>query len=198
MKISGVLLAAGSSSRMGSTNKLLLRYKNHTILEEVLTQLLRSKLEELFVVTGFECDQIEKILEPHVTEKIMILFNENHQQGRATSIHCAVNHIREKSQALFFMVADKPMVQSSLFNHAIDMFVKKQPDILYIQTPSGQGHPIIFSKKLFSELLELEGDITGNSLIERHRARTVVIEDNTTQQDINTYEDYLSLINKKM
>jgi len=198
MKISGVLLAAGSSSRMGLTNKLLLEYNNNTILEEILIQLLRSKLEELFVVTGFECDRIEKILEPYATEKMTILFNENYQQGRATSIHCAVNHIREKSQALLFMVADKPMVPSSLINHAIDMFVKEQPDILYIQTPSGRGHPIIFSRKLFSELLELEGDITGNKLIERYRTRIVVIEDNTIQQDIDTYEDYLSLINRKI
>jgi molybdenum cofactor cytidylyltransferase len=196
MKISGVLLAAGSSSRMGSTNKLLLEYNNHTILEEVLIQLLHSNLEELFIVTGYEHSQIEKKIEPYLDKNITMLFNSKYQQGRATSIHCAVNHIKNKSQALLFMVADKPSIQSSLINKAIDEFIKKQPDILYIQTPYGRGHPILFSQKLFSELLELEGDINGNRLIEKHLDDTIILEDNTIQQDIDTYEDYLSIISR--
>jgi molybdenum cofactor cytidylyltransferase len=196
MKITGALLAAGISSRMDSTNKLLLKYKNHTILDEVLFQLLGSKLEELYVITGFEHEQIEKIIEPHMTGKIKILFNSNYQIGRATSIKCAVKHIQNKSQAVLFMVADKPMIQSSLIDKAIDAFIKSQPDILYVNTPTGRGHPIIFSKNLFSELLELDGDTIGNKLIEKHSDNTIVLEDNNRQQDIDTIEDYLSLINR--
>jgi molybdenum cofactor cytidylyltransferase len=198
MKISGVLLAAGCSSRMGSTNKLLLGYKNHTILEEVLIKLLESKLEKLYIITGFEHEQVEKLIEPYMTTKIKILFNSNYRKGRATSIHRAVSHIQDKSEALLFMVADKPMIQSSLIDKAIDMFISQQPDILYVKTPSGRGHPIIFSQKLFSELLELEGDTIGDNLIEKHSDNTIILEDNTIQQDINTIEDYLSMINGKI
>ena len=42
MKVTGVILAAGTSSRMRSQNKLLLKYKNHTIIEEVVKNLLAS------------------------------------------------------------------------------------------------------------------------------------------------------------
>jgi len=196
MKISGVLLAAGISSRMGSANKLLMEYKNHTILDEVLTQLLHSNLEELIIVTGYEHDRIEKIIEPYLDKNVTVLFNSKYQQGRATSIRCAVNYIQNKSQALLFMVADKPTIQYSLINKAIDEFIKTQPDILFVQTPSGRGHPILFSKKIFSELLELKGDTGGNKLIEKHMENTIILEDNKIQQDIDTYEDYLSIINR--
>lgn len=195
MKITGVLLAAGSSSRMGSTNKLLLRYNNHSILDEVLIQLLSSKLEELVIVTGHDRNRIDKIIEPYLDKNITVLFNSKYQQGRATSIHLAVNNIDDKSEALLFMVADKPTIQNSLINKTIDEFKKMRSDILYVQTPSGRGHPIIFSRKLFGELLELEGDIIGNEIIEKHIDNTIVIEDKTMQKDIDTYDDYLSLIN---
>ena len=198
MKISGVLLAAGCSSRMGSTNKLLLGYKNHTILEEVLIQLLESKLEKLYIITGFEHEQVEKLIEPYMTTKIKILFNSNYRKGRATSIHRAVSHIQDNSEALLFMVADKPMIQSSLIDKAIDMFINQQPYILYVNTPTGRGHPIIFSQRLFSQLLELEGDTIGDNLIEKHSDNTIILENNTIQQDIDTIEDYLSMINGKI
>lgn len=195
MKISGVLLAAGSSMRMGTTNKLLLEYNNHTIIEEVISQLIDSKLEELLVVTGFESEEIINLVEKYKSEKVSCCLNKNYKQGRASSIRCAVNYFQKNLNAFLFMVADKPMVKSSLINKAIDTFIEKQPDILYVQTPSGRGHPIIFSKKLFTELLELEGDLTGNNLKEKYNSSTVVIKNNASQQDIDTYEDYLSLIN---
>jgi CTP:molybdopterin cytidylyltransferase MocA len=44
MRITGILLAAGMSSRMGQ-NKLLLRYGQHTVIEESLSQLVSSNVE---------------------------------------------------------------------------------------------------------------------------------------------------------
>jgi molybdenum cofactor cytidylyltransferase len=61
MRISGIVLAAGKSSRVGQ-NKLLLPFKNHTVLEEVLFQLSRSQVEDVLVITGFERNRIEELL----------------------------------------------------------------------------------------------------------------------------------------
>ena len=60
MHITGIILAAGSSSRMGSDNKLLLKYKNHTVIEEVLVNLQNSNIDDIIIVTGYENDKTPK------------------------------------------------------------------------------------------------------------------------------------------
>ncbi len=197
MKISGVLLAAGCSTRMGAVNKLFLEYNKHTIFEEVLTQLSNSILESILVVTGFEADKVASVLNQLSTDKIISIYNDKYQTGRASSICCAVDSLAGNSQALLFMVADKPKIKSSLIDKAVITFREKQPEILYVQTKSGRGHPIIFSQKLFPELLELEGDLIGNNLIEKYKSDTIIIKDTATQYDIDTYEDYTELINRE-
>lgn len=194
MNITGVILAAGKSTRMGSANKLLLKYKNHTIIEEVLAQLSNSRVENIVVVTGFENDRIEKLLGNGRINNIKIIYNSNFRQGRAESIKCTIEYLSDEVDAALFMVADKPGVNSSLINRAIDCYREKRPAILYIETPSGRGHPIIFSKTLFDELMSLQGDCVGNELIDSHKKNIVSLWDDTPQIDIDNDADYRLLL----
>jgi molybdenum cofactor cytidylyltransferase len=88
------------------------------------------------------------------------------------------------------MVGDKPGVNYSLIDASIDRYVEINSSILYVKTPSGRGHPIIFSKRIFGELLTLEGDIIGDQLIERNKNDLVELYDDKTQIDIDTEQDY--------
>ncbi len=189
MKIVGAILAAGMSSRMGR-NKLLLPYKEHTVFEEVLAQLLKSDLDEVIVVTGFEKERIEELIKNKCEDEIRIVYNENFRLGRSESIKCAVGNISDQADAILFMVGDKPTVRAELINKALAEFKKKSPDILYVKTPAGRGHPIIFSKKLFDELLELNGDMVGDEIIGRHMDDVVELPDSAVQVDVDTIEDY--------
>ena len=58
--LSSIVVAAGSSKRMGMINKLLLPFKGKTVLETVVENILRAGLEEVIVVTGYD---EKKILE---------------------------------------------------------------------------------------------------------------------------------------
>jgi molybdenum cofactor cytidylyltransferase len=195
MKIVGIILAAGNSSRMGSKNKLLLKYKNHTILEEVVENLCNSKIDEVNVVTGYEHKRVGKLLKEKFGTKIKILYNENFTSGRAESIKCAIQEIRDYYDAALFMVADKPTVKSHLIDRAINKFQKIHPAILYVETLSGRGHPIIFSKEIFDDLLGLKGDRVGDDLIAMHNGKIAVLKDDQNQPDIDSPEDYNRLIN---
>lgn len=189
VKIVGAILAAGMSSRMGR-NKLLLLYKEHTLIEEVLSQLLKSDLDEVIVVTGFEKERIEELIKNKRKDEIKIVYNENFRLGRSESIKCAVRNISDRTDAILFMVGDKPTVRAELINRAIAEFKKKSPEILYAKTPTGRGHPIIFSKKLFEELLKLSGDMVGDEIIGRHMDDVVELPDSAVQVDVDTIEDY--------
>jgi len=193
MNITGVLLAAGTSSRMGR-NKLLLKYKDHTVIEESLFQLLESNIGDVLVITGFENQRVEEVISKYRTERIKFIYNGKYRLGRAESIKCAIGQISEHSDAALFMVADKPGVDSVLLNKAIDRFAKDKPAILYVKTPAGRGHPIIFVRKLFDELMVLNGDVVGDELITKHKENVVELEDGMVQVDIDTEEDYRLLI----
>ena len=192
MKISGAILAAGKSSRMGR-NKLLLPYNANTVIEEVLIQISDSDLDEIMIITGFEHDRIEAVIKKRFEDRIGFVYNDRYESGRAESIKYAVENVSEDADALLFMVGDKPTVKTDLFDRAIDEFKRKKPSILYIMTPEGRGHPIIFSKKLFGEFRGLTGDTAGNELIEKYKNDTIELADDDIQVDIDTMDDYKGL-----
>jgi len=198
MKIIGVILAAGTSARMGAVNKLLLEYKNHSIVAEVLRQMRDSEIDGIVIVTGFESDRVKNALTPLAGPEIEFVHNSNYSLGRAESIKCAVRHIGDRAEAVLFMVADKPGVTSDLINRALERFKRDRPAILHVETPVGRGHPIIFSKRVFDDLMLLEGDFCGNDLISKYSDDLVKLRDDTPQMDIDSEADYRILLKQRM
>lgn len=193
MIISGVLLAAGESRRMGK-NKLLLPYGDHTVIEESVFQLGRSEIDEFIVITGFERDEVGKKIGRGYGGTTKMVNNENYRSGRSSSIRCAISNLDEKSAAVLFMVADKPSVKTDLIDRAITEFKQKSPSILYVRTPNGRGHPVIFSRRIFGDLLDLEGEPAGDTIFEKYRDSAIEIYDKNEQIDIDTPEDYRRII----
>jgi molybdenum cofactor cytidylyltransferase len=196
MTITGIILAAGSSSRMGR-NKLLLKYGNHTVIEEAATQMLNSKADNILVITGHEKANIEKLLSQFPPDRLKIIYNRIYKSGRAESIKCALRSLDRQTDAALFMVADKPGVSAELIDRSIDKFRESTPSILYVRTPIGRGHPIIFARSMFDELLALEGDTIGNDLVTRHGHEVVELDDSEIQVDIDTEDDYIALMRNR-
>ena len=198
MKIIGVILAAGMSSRMGPSNKLLLEFKNHTVIEETLRQMNLSRVDDIIVITGFDRMRVEKLLDGFPAHRTGCIYNDQYRLGRAESIKCAIRHLPQKTDAALFMVGDKPTVTAELIDRAIELYGKKRPKLLYVQTPTGRGHPIIFSRKIFDDLLLLEGDRVGNDLVDKYKDDLVVLPDDEIQIDIDDAEDYRRLLKSRI
>jgi molybdenum cofactor cytidylyltransferase len=171
-------------------NKLLLPFGNHTVLEETLSRMTASELDEIIVVTGFQENLIRQRIGNFQDNGLKAVHNPNYCDGRSESIKCAVRNIDNNSDAILFMVADKPTVKADLVKKALAEFRKRSPLVLYIRTPAGRGHPVIFSRKIFDDLLSLKSEPAGDSIFEKYRENTVIIEDNDVQPDIDTPEDY--------
>ncbi len=194
MHITGIILAAGMSSRMGSANKLLLPYRNHTVIEEVVAQVSASKVNQVLVITGYERERINEVLAGHLSSRISIVHNNDFAKGRAESIKRAIGQIAGVSDAALFMVADKPTLGHQLIDRAIDRFRRDRPPLLYVMTPTGRGHPIIFSEKLFPGLLSLKGDRVGDDLVAEYADEAIELTDEIPQIDIDTEDDYRILL----
>lgn len=193
MIITGVILAAGTSSRMGPVNKLLLEYGKHTIVEETLTKLLNSKVHDVIVITGFDRERVESVLAGNAG-RVRFVYNSRYQDGRAESIKRAIEHIDNRAEAALFMVADKPTVTTELIDRAIARFEKDRPAVLHVETPGGRGHPIIFARTVFEYLLALKGDFVGNDIVLRYSDNLVRLNDEKLQIDVDSEADYRMLL----
>jgi molybdenum cofactor cytidylyltransferase len=192
MRITGAILAAGMSTRMGQ-NKLLLPFQGTTVIGRVLHSALATSLDEILVITGHERERVERIIENISDTRLHLVFNANFARGRAESIKTAVREAKE-SDAILFLVGDKPIISTALIEKTITEFREQKPNVCYVQTPHGRGHPVIFSQELFPELLALEGDIVGDNLIASHANDTLEVGDDEMQWDIDTWDDYQQLI----
>ncbi len=192
MRISGAILAAGMSSRM-VRNKLLLPFRGMTVIEHVLHAAIDTSLDGIMVITGHERKRMEEIVGGISNTRVRPIFNPQFAQGRAESIKTAVQRA-QNADALLFLVGDKPTIGAALVEKTLNAFKAEKPDICYVKTPSGRGHPIMFSKRVFPELLALRGDIVGDDLIARHGDGILEITDGEIQWDIDTDDDYERLL----
>ncbi len=190
MKITAVILAAGTSSRMAAGNKLLLDYSERTVIEQVLLNTADSNVDDVLVITGYESNLLQKKLRNHLTERIRLVHNADYQRGRAASVKCALSAIDAKVDAALFMVGDKPDVRTALMNRILERFRREHPSILHVRTPSGRGHPIIFDRAVFHEFMPLEGDFCANEILVRYGDRLIVLDDHRNQIDIDSEADY--------
>ncbi len=194
MNITGVLLAAGTSKRMSGANKLMLPYRSGSIVEESLKNLIASSVSQTLVVLGHEKALISKLLTPYESALVTFVSNDNYQTGRASSVRCAIRNLDISCDAALFMVADKPGVRTELIVQAVNEFEKHRPLLLCVRTRWGRGHPIVFARKLFDDLLNMEGDQYGQKVTEKYQNKVHWLDDDLLQINVNTREDYERLI----
>lgn len=188
--LSAILLAAGESKRMGEP-KQLMPLGSSTLLGQAIDNLLNSSVDETIVVVGHKAEEITKAI---ATKPVKIMLNPNHRQGMSTSIIAGLILVDPKSQAVILALGDQPLVESQTINQLIDEFHNHDKGIA-VPTYQGQrGHPIIFAIRYKPELMELEGDIGGREILQRHPEDVleVTVDSASVITDINTQADYQS------
>lgn len=192
IKIAGILLAAGMSSRMGQ-NKLLMPYGDSTIVKNSIARMAESDVDHLFLITGHDRSAITEAVIPRYENRISVLHNEKYRQGHLESVKCALRNLDRSFSAALFMVADKPNLTTELINRAISAFRSQRPCILYVETPHGRGHPIIFASPIFDDIIAYEGDRMADFMIDKYKDRVYELNDGRVQFDIDTPTDFEKL-----
>ena len=112
--ISAIVLAAGQSIRMGDDNKLVKKYKNRYLINHILNTLIKSKIEKIIVVLGFEKSRVRKIIIKN--KKINFVFNKNYKSGMASSIKAGLKKISKKNIGFLIVQADMPLISKNIIN----------------------------------------------------------------------------------
>ena len=108
--ISAILLAAGQSKRMNGENKLTKKIEGQPLIKHSIINILESSVDELIIVTGYQNEILEKIIDKN--KKIKIVFNYQFKSGMSSSIKTGIKNLSENTKAFFICLGDMPMVNS--------------------------------------------------------------------------------------
>jgi molybdenum cofactor cytidylyltransferase len=172
--VAAVVLAAGRSARMGSTNKLLAPIEGKPILTLVVEAAIASGACPVIVVTGFEAERIAEALSGL---DIMFARNPDFEQGLSTSLRAGLNALPAEVEGALILLGDMPLVQVSDLKALIAAFAAKGRHAICIPVRGGKrGNPVLWGASYFPEAKGLAGDSGAKRLIEIHRDQVIEVE----------------------
>lgn len=195
MKTIAILLAAGASERMGAT-KQLISIDNKSLLLHALTPLLESRISKVILVLGYNNEKILKHIP--TSEKLVTVINDNYSNGMGRSIKAGLAHLEPNTDAVMIALADQPFITVQTINNLLKSASITKKNIIAPIYNGKRGHPVIFKKKYFQELLQLTGDEGGRSILELNHDDTLLVDLKTDAIliDIDTPKDLETAIKK--
>jgi molybdenum cofactor cytidylyltransferase len=184
-----VILAAGSSSRLGKP-KQLLQYNDRNLLQHTIEAAVYSNANSVIVVLGANEDLISKEIDKMNAHTIE---NKEWEEGMGSSVRIGLNTLQKISplaEAVIFMVCDQPYVSSSLLNDLIYTQKETGKPIVTCNYGEAIGPPALFHRSLFNELMQLKGDAGARKIIQQHSDEVATILFTKGKIDIDTKEDY--------
>lgn len=189
-----VILAAGSSSRLGKP-KQLLHYDDKSLLQHTIDVAENSDTNSVIIVLGANAQMISKEInkiDAHIIE------NKEWKEGMASSVRAGLNEllkISPETDTVIFMACDQPHVSTLLINELIKIHESSGKPIVTCNYGEVLGPPALFHKKYFPELMDLKGDVGARKIIQRHSDEVTTILFTKGSIDIDTMGDYETLQN---
>jgi molybdenum cofactor cytidylyltransferase len=188
-----IVLAAGSSSRMGQS-KQLLEIGGEQLLLKSAKVAWQSEAERVIVVLGANEDDHRQIIE-HLP--IEITSNENWQKGMGSSLKKGLKELLQivpALEAVLIMVCDQPLLTTKHLNQIIKKFKLTRSPIVASYYSASAGVPALFDKSLFEKLLNVEDDSGAKKIIQQHKEAVQTIDFPKGGVDIDTPDDYRKFI----
>ncbi|OGQ82820.1 MAG: hypothetical protein A3F90_04570 [Deltaproteobacteria bacterium RIFCSPLOWO2_12_FULL_60_19] len=187
--IVAIVLSAGESRRMGRP-KALLPIGGVTFLEQIVSAVKSSRVGEIIVVLGHNAEAIRSKI-GDLPARFVI--NPDYARGQLSSLHVAIHALdAEKVDGILVHLVDQPFLDSALVNRMIEKFYESKKAIVVPAYKGRRGHPVLFSKRLFQELLDAPLDQGAKAVVQAHPEETLEIEtdDERVALDIDTPEEY--------
>ena len=186
--ITAIVMASGFSKRMG-LNKLLMKYNDKFLIEYTLEKISQCDFVEKIIVTQYE--EIEKL-----TDNFKVVINENAHKGQSESIKLGVKS-SEKCDGYMFFVADQPLINQKDIEKLIRVFRENKDFIVIPKYKEKRGNPVIYPSLYKEEILRLEGDKGGKSIIKSSNKIKYVEVEEDTLFDIDNKDDFNKLLMRK-
>ena len=152
--VAGVVLAAGSSLRMGR-NKLLLELEGETVLHRVVSRAIAGGLDPVVVVLGVEADAARRELSDL---EIRIVVNLESKRGMNHSIELGIDAVPDAACAAVVLLADMPFVTSEMIEVLVSRYRSGSARLIVSRYGKVTAPPVLHDRSLFSECIGPDGD----------------------------------------
>ena len=188
--IAAVVLAAGESSRMGRP-KALLPIDGETFIEKIVGALRKTSVGNIIVVLGHNSEEMKRRIE-HLPVEILI--NPDYKLGQLSSLHVALRRVEKEPDCdgVLVHLVDHPYLDAKLVERLIERFSVSRKLIIVPRYNGKRGHPVIFARKLFTELLAAPMDQGAKAVVNARGDDTLQVDTENAGiiVDIDTPELY--------
>jgi molybdenum cofactor cytidylyltransferase len=196
-KVVALILAAGSSTRMGAKNKLLANVIGKPMITHVVDAIRQSMVNSVVAVTGYERDQIENVLSQH---KISCVHNENFNAGLSESLKVGLKEIPNDVDGVLICLGDMPLLTSTIIDNLIKAFDPIEGRSICVPINGRKrGNPVLWDKSYLAEMTEIVGDVGAKKLLEKYSDHVfeVSFEEDNVLIDVDT-PDLLKSLNERL
>lgn len=195
--ISLIVLAAGLSTRFGR-NKLLEKIYDYPLIGRVVKSAVSSKCDEVVIVLGYEAQKIKDALKNF---NCKFVFNEDYKKGQSSSVKTGVSAVMSYAEAVMVLPGDVALITPTPINMVIEEYKKYRSPIVVASYKGRSGHPILFDKSLFKDIMEINEETMGlKAVVNRHRQliRKVEVGSDEVLIDIDSEEDFKKIVSERL
>lgn len=186
--VSALILAAGSSARMGRP-KQLLDWGGRPLVRAAAEVALAARLDPVLVVVGGARAEVEAAL---ADLPLRIVDNPDYVAGQSTSLHAGIAALGPAADAVVVLLGDQPFVTAAIVDRLVADWQASAAPIVAPVYAGQRGNPVLFARAIFPELLVIQGDQGARAVLaaDPARVRLVAFDDPRPLADIDTPEDY--------
>jgi molybdenum cofactor cytidylyltransferase len=191
--ISGVILAAGRSTRLGAPKQLLI-LGGEPVIRHVVRNAAGSNLDQVVLVVGYRAAEVTDAA-GEWSQNIVV--NADFDSGQSSSLRLGLSAVDPLAEAVLFLLGDQPQVTSDMINRIVDAFRRGKGRIVMPSYRGRRSNPVLFAREYFAEIARISGDEGARAVIDKHQAEVAEVEiDADPPLDIDTDEDYAALVRR--
>jgi molybdenum cofactor cytidylyltransferase len=187
----GIILAAGSSTRMGQP-KQLLEVDGKPLGRRMAEIALDSGLSPVIVVTGAYAEEIGRALDGL---PVKIAHNPAFLDGQSTSVLAGMRILPMRTGAVLYILTDQPYVDASLMRAVVERWQTTGAQIVAPLVADQRANPVLFDRSTFDDFATLTGDQGAKSLLRKYKVEYLPWHDERVLLDLDTMEDYVKFKN---